>query len=265
MSTGATCTSAVRTASSRPPSRSSTSSGCPAGSSTSTRSGTDDVHKGALMRRVVMALLGTLVGTVLLVGLKAYGSPGSATIAAVAPPDPTPTGAGPGPAGPTASGGPGTTPTPAAPTPTGAGRGRAGPTARGGRGTPPSAGAPTPAGPPGATTPPPAGGGAPTPAPRTSTPTTASRTITGTAFAARTAKSPNCGECSGNMQVRIVVTGRHIDSIQTIQVSNRPKSVASTLTQQALTAQSANVGNVSGATYSALAWKQSLQSAINQL
>jgi len=189
------------------------------------------------MRRVVMALIGAIAGTVLLVGLKAYGTPGSASVAAVAPPDPsTPAGAGPGSPGPSASAGPGTGPS-------------AGPTA---------------SGPPGSTTAPPAGG-ATTPAPRTSTPTTASRTITGTAVAARTAKSPNCGECSGNMQVRIVVTGKHIDSIQTIQVSNRPKSVASTLTQQALTAQSANVGNVSGATYSALAWKQSLQSALNQI
>ena len=37
------------------------------------------------------------------------------------------------------------------------------------------------------------------------------------------------------------------------------------LTPLALSAQSSNVGNVSGATYSALAWEQSLQSAINQI
>jgi uncharacterized protein with FMN-binding domain len=67
------------------------------------------------------------------------------------------------------------------------------------------------------------------------------------------------------MQVRITVTGNHIDSITTIQQSNRPLNTASTLTSQALSAQSANVGNISGATYSALAWKQSLQSAINQI
>jgi uncharacterized protein with FMN-binding domain len=104
--------------------------------------------------------------------------------------------------------------------------------------------------------------------PPTTTTTTAppqSRTITGNAFAASTAKSPTCGECSGNMQVRITVTGTHIDSITTIQQSNRPLSTASTLTAQALSAQSANVGNVSGATYSSLAWKQSLQSAISQI
>jgi uncharacterized protein with FMN-binding domain len=67
------------------------------------------------------------------------------------------------------------------------------------------------------------------------------------------------------MQVRIVVTGTHIDSITTIQQSNRPLNTASQLTPLALSAQSANVANVSGATYSALAWKQSLQSAINQI
>jgi uncharacterized protein with FMN-binding domain len=190
------------------------------------------------MRRIVMALIGTVAGVTLLVGLKSPAAPGAQPLSAAAPPDPsTPAGAGasPGPAGPTGT--PGST---------------AGPN-----------GAPTtgPANPPGPTSTAP--GPATTP-PRTTAPT-GSRTITGTAFAARTAKSPNCGECSGNMQVRIVVTGKHIDSIQTIQVSNRPKSVASTLTQQALTAQSANVGTVSGATYSALAWKQSLQSAINQI
>jgi uncharacterized protein with FMN-binding domain len=67
------------------------------------------------------------------------------------------------------------------------------------------------------------------------------------------------------MQVRITVTGTHIDSITTTQQSNRPGQVASKLTPLALAAQSANVGNVSGATYSAAAWEQSLQSAINQI
>ena len=69
----------------------------------------------------------------------------------------------------------------------------------------------------------------------------------------------------GNMQVKIVVTGTHIDDIVTVQKSNRPGSVATTLRAQALSAQSSNVGNVSGATFSSTAYKQSLQSAIAKI
>jgi uncharacterized protein with FMN-binding domain len=197
------------------------------------------------MRRILLGLMGAAVGTALLVGLKAQGAGIGGSVAATGPQNPA---GGPanGPAG-----GPGSTGesgTPGAP------------------GAPGTTGKPGTSGSPGATTAP---GSSPRPTTTTTTkpPTTtsASRTITGTAVAARTAKSPYCGDCSGNMQVRIVVTGTHIDSISTIQQSNRPLSTASTLTQQALAAQSANVGNVSGATYSSLAWKQSLQSAINQI
>ena len=67
------------------------------------------------------------------------------------------------------------------------------------------------------------------------------------------------------MQVKIVVTGTHIDDIVTVQKSNRPGSVSTTLRAQALSAQSSNVGNVSGATYSSTAYKQSLQSAIAKI
>ena len=84
----------------------------------------------------------------------------------------------------------------------------------------------------------------------------ASRTITGTAYPAKD---------FGSMQVRIVVTGKHIDSISTIRSSNRPGSTVSTLTPLALSAQAVPTKNVTGATYSSNAWKQSLQSAINQI
>jgi uncharacterized protein with FMN-binding domain len=193
------------------------------------------------MRRILLGLIGTAIGTALLVGFKAQGAASGSTFVADAPQDPAANGAPGGTAGP----GPGGTPKPGGPAPTGP-AGSTGPTA-------------------GPTTGP--GGTGPSAHPTTSTTTTTSqsRTITGTAVAARTAKSPNCSECSGNMQVRIVVTGKHIDSISTIQQSNRPGSVVSKLTPLALSAQSANVGNVSGATYSALAWEQSLQSAINQI
>jgi uncharacterized protein with FMN-binding domain len=193
------------------------------------------------MRRIILGLIGTVMGTALLIGLKAQGSAVDGTVAVTGPQDPAevpgPTGGPSGPDGqPVPSGGP----APTGPPPPGA--------------TPP-AGTTASARPSGTAT-------TITTPPKT---TSQSRTITGTAVAARTAKSPNCGECSGNMQVRIVVTGTHIDSITTIQQSNRPLNTASKLTPLALSAQSANVANVSGATYSALAWKQSLQSAINQI
>src|SRR5689334_5462544 len=200
------------------------------------------------MRRILLGLMGAIVGTALLVGLKAQGPGIAGSVAATGPQDPA---GGPG-AGP--SGGPGTTGGPGAPGGSGA------------PGSPGTTGQPGSPGSPGTTTGP-GSSSRPTTTTTTKPPTTtsASRTLTGTAVAARTAKSPNCGDCSGNMQVRIVVTGTHIDSITTIQQSNRPLSTASTLTSQALAAQSSNVGNVSGATYSSLAWKQSLQSAISQI
>jgi uncharacterized protein with FMN-binding domain len=113
------------------------------------------------------------------------------------------------------------------------------------------------------------GGSAPTTgtstAPSSRPPTTsaappASRTLTGTAVAA---------SGFGSMQVRIVVTNKHIDSISTVRQSNRPGNTANVLTPLALSAQAVPSGScktqVSGATYSCEAWKQSLQSAISQI
>jgi len=179
------------------------------------------------MRRAILWLVGAAFGTALLVGVKAQGAV-PAGIAAEAPVD-SPVVAGDAPA---ATAGTTTTkPEPSAskaPAPAG----KASPTPR--RTTKPAT----------------------TPKKTTAAPAPARRTITGTAVPASD---------FGSMQVSIVVTGTHIDSISTLQVSNRPKTVAATLTQQALAAQSANVGNVSGATYSSDAWKQSLQSAIGRI
>jgi uncharacterized protein with FMN-binding domain len=197
------------------------------------------------MRRILLGLMGAAVGTALMVGYKAMGAQATGPVATTG----TQNHAGNAAAGTGPSGVPGQTGQPGPNTPGVS----AAPGMTTGPGANPSA-HPTTSG----TTPP----------PKTTTTTTAppqSRTITGNAVAASTAKSPTCGECSGNMQVRITVTGTHIDSITTIQQSNRPLSTASTLTAQALSAQSANVGNISGATYSSLAWKQSLQSAISQI
>lgn len=86
------------------------------------------------------------------------------------------------------------------------------------------------------------------------------RTIVGTAYPAVWQ-----GENYGNMQVKIFVTGTHIDRVVAVQQSNRPRNVASVLGAKAVSAQSANVGSVSGATASSLAYRKSLQTAIDKI
>jgi uncharacterized protein with FMN-binding domain len=188
-----------------------------------------------------MGILATIVGTTLLVGLKAYGSPTSPTLSAEAPLDPATTGA---PGAPPGS-------DPAAPVgPSASQSASPGSTATLGPGQSPTGLRPTTA-------------AAPT-APRPSTaappPATTSRTLSGSAVAASS---------YGSMQVSIVATGTHIDSIATIKQSNRPGSTASKLTPLALSAQAVPTAacktTVSGATYSCEAWKQSLQSAIAKM
>jgi uncharacterized protein with FMN-binding domain len=195
------------------------------------------------MRRVIFALLGTVVGTTLLVGLKAPGVMAPSTNVAEGPLDPATGGAIPGqPVQPGQPAQPGQTPKPGQPGVTPGARTTPGPTPRPGQSsTKPGPGSTTTSGHPSTST--------------TSNPP-ATRTITGGAYPAKG---------YGNMQVRITVTGTHIDSIATIQVSNQPKSTASTLTAQALSCQCVPTGHVSGATYSGTAWEQSLQSAIAQI
>ncbi len=94
----------------------------------------------------------------------------------------------------------------------------------------------------------------------TKTTAPATRTIVGSAYPAVWE-----GENYGNMQVKIVVTGTHIDRVVTIQQSNRPKNVASVLGAKAVSLQSANVGTVSGATASSIAYRKSVQTAIDRI
>jgi hypothetical protein len=137
------------------------------------------------MRRVATALLGTLFGTTLLVGLKAHGAADVPGVASAAPIDPV--------------------------------AGNAGKPAR-------------------------------------------TRAILGPAVEVIWQ-----GREYGSMQVKIVVTGKHIDDIVTMRHSGRPKDVSTVLRAQALAAQSADVGNVSGATASSEAYKRSLRVAIENI
>jgi uncharacterized protein with FMN-binding domain len=200
------------------------------------------------MRRIVLGLLATAIATSLLIGLKSPAAMSQLGVSAEAPADPASNGE-------PAVGQPDASLTPGAPGAPGASGG-------------PSATATGPGVTPGPTTaaagqPPATTGGTSTKPPATTPPKTtaaappASRTILGTAFAAGG---------FGNMQVKIIVTGTHIDDVVTVQKSNQPKDVATHWVNQILAAQSASVvGNVSGATFSSTAYKQSLQSAIAKI
>ena len=195
------------------------------------------------MRRIVLALLGTAIGTTLLVGLKTQVAVAQLGLSAATPAD---AGAGHDPA----NGQPSASSAVAGPSAAAAGPSAAASTTAPAAKAGPSATAGT------ASKPPTAPATAPATAPKTTAPPPAARTILGDAVAASE---------FGNMQVKIVVTGTHIDDIVTVQKSNRPGSVSTTLRAQALSAQSSNVGNVSGATFSSTAYKQSLQSAIAKI
>ena len=174
------------------------------------------------MRRVILGVLGTVLGTAVLIGLRMpHGRPAGAV--AEAPLDPA--------AGAGDQGRPAGTPT-------------AGPSSdRPGATKPPA----RPGGSrPGATT---------GPATRTRTAAPVTRTILGGAFPARD---------FGDVQVRVILTGTHIDDIQVVQMSNRPRNAPALLRQEALARQSANLSNVSGATYTCQAYMRSLQSALDR-
>jgi uncharacterized protein with FMN-binding domain len=195
------------------------------------------------MRRIVLALLGTAIGTTLLVGLKTQVAVAQLGLSAATPADAGAAGdpANQQPSSSSAAAGPSAAAAgPVVPASTSAPAAKAGPSATAGTASKPTTAPPT----------------APATAPKTTAPPPASRTILGDAVAAKD---------FGSMQVKIVVTGTHIDDIVTVQTSNRSGSVSTTLRAQALSAQSSNVGNVSGATYSSTAYKQSLQSAIAKI
>jgi uncharacterized protein with FMN-binding domain len=194
------------------------------------------------MRRIVLALLGTVIGTTVLIGLKSPGAVTQLGLSAATPADPNNTGE-------PATGQPDVSLTPTA---AGASVAASVPSAAA-AGTTTAAANPPPAGAPTTTKPPTAA------APKTTAPP-ASRTILGPAVA-----TVWNGDNYGKMQVKIVVTGKHIDSVVTVQQSNRPKTVSATLGAEALQKQSANLGNVSGATASSNAYKQSLQGAIGSI
>jgi uncharacterized protein with FMN-binding domain len=206
------------------------------------------------MRRILIALFGTVFGTTLLVGLKYQGVNTPLGAVAGAPADPgavaTDPGQQPGP-GQTAKPGstPGVRPTPGM--------------------TPAPGQSTTPA--PGQTTTHPGGS--------TTTTTSApppSVTVTGAFVAVQTAQSPTakgspCGDCHNySMAVTITVSnGRIISASASYNTSPGESSyyyskANSALSPKVLTAQAWSLGRVSGATYSGNAYELSLKDAMSK-
>jgi uncharacterized protein with FMN-binding domain len=218
------------------------------------------------MRRSVLSLFGLILGAIFLVVLKTPSFGTTLSGIAGAPQNPgTPQGgasglSGPGPgqaSGPIPSGpaGPGQTPKP------GTSPGQPGVTSRPGQNNP-TPGRST------ATTPP--AGGTTTTAPPTKV------TVTGAAIAVRTAEAPTarsspCGNCANySISVTITVTNGRITST-TVSYNPSPgesqlfaNQANSQLSQSILTAQTWNLGRVSGATYAGNAWEQSARDAMSK-
>lgn len=101
----------------------------------------------------------------------------------------------------------------------------------------------------------------PPPPPPTTSTAPAPRTLTGQVVKTK----------YGIVQVQITVTGAKITNVAFVQLTSTDsrsqqinQNAAPILLQQTLTAQSANIDGVSGATYTSNGYKQSLQSALDQ-
>jgi uncharacterized protein with FMN-binding domain len=116
--------------------------------------------------------------------------------------------------------------------------------------------------------------------PATSATTTTTTTTPSTASAGSTASSAVSGTATGDaidtqygpVQVRVTVKDGKITAIQGLVLTgNDPRSVQisssaePTLKQEALSAQSADIDAVSGATFTSAGYAQSLQSALDKL
>jgi uncharacterized protein with FMN-binding domain len=125
----------------------------------------------------------------------------------------------------------------------------------------PSAALPGAAAPSSSTSTPPSTGAPPRPGPRSSTAAPASRTIAGDAVQTQ----------YGVVQVQVVVSGTKISNVSFLQLTaydGRSEQInsqaAPILLQETLSAQSANIDTVSGASYTSEGYVQSLQSALDK-
>jgi uncharacterized protein with FMN-binding domain len=108
----------------------------------------------------------------------------------------------------------------------------------------------------------PSGAGTTVPAPSTTAPAAATRSATG----------PDIPYRYGDLQLRVTEKGSTITKIQILSdgaADSRSAEINSQalplLQQEAMSAQSANIDGVSGATYTSAAYAQALQSALDQM
>lgn len=108
-------------------------------------------------------------------------------------------------------------------------------------------------------------------APATSAPTSSAPTTSAVATT-RTLTGRSEQNQFGDVQVRVTVQGRKITDVQFVQLTAYDRHseeinnyAGPVLLQQTLQAQSAQVDGVSGATYTSDSYRQSLQSALDQL
>ena len=123
-------------------------------------------------------------------------------------------------------------------------------------GTQPSSATPSASSPPGATTPP----NATTQPTAAATPATATQTVTG----------PAVSYFFGTAQVKVTIQNGQITDVTAVQLPNEGRSgrisqiVEPMLRSEVLSAQSAQINLISGATYTSDAYAQSLQAALDQ-
>ena len=123
-------------------------------------------------------------------------------------------------------------------------------------GTQPSSATPSASSPPGATTPPNA----------TTQPTAAATPASGT----QTVTGPAVSYFYGTAQVQVTIQTGHITDVTAVQLPNEGRSgrisqiVEPMLRSEVLSAQSAQINLISGATYTSDAYAQSLQAALDQ-
>jgi uncharacterized protein with FMN-binding domain len=108
--------------------------------------------------------------------------------------------------------------------------------------------------------------------PTSTTPTTSTTAPTSGAGGTRSAVGASEQFGYGSISVKVTVNGTRIDAIsvanlQTLESYSQSlaNQVVPMLTSEALTAQSANIQSVSGASYTSAGFAQSLQSALTQL
>ena len=101
--------------------------------------------------------------------------------------------------------------------------------------------------------------------------TAASASAPGKAGAVRQLTGADAPNQYGDVQVRVTTAGGRVTQVAAVRLPSgdgRSQQISSfagpQLAQQALTAQSANIDGVSGATYTSESYKTSLQSALDQ-